>query len=61
MKFLKRENLIAGDKTVTLYTADYKGKKFSSPSVRAALLFAFGYGSDQASELRYKLRKKIGG
>lgn len=58
MKILERENLIAGDKTIKLYTATYEGKKFSSTSIRAALLYAFGYGTDQAAELRYILRKK---
>ena len=35
------------------------GKKQTFGSVREALLFSMGYGSDQAAELRYMMKKKI--
>lgn len=57
MKMLKRQVVEYGGKDVKLYTAEYNGKEHTTPSVREALLFAFGYGSDQAAELRYMISK----
>lgn len=46
-------------KDIKLYESSYKGKKQTFGSVREALLFSMGYGSDQAAELRYMMKKKI--
>ena len=46
-------------KDIKLYESSYKGKKQTFGSVREALLYSMGYGSDQAAELRYMMKKKI--
>lgn len=46
-----------GGKEIKLYTTYYKGKKHESATVREAILYAWGYGYDQAAELRYLMRK----
>lgn len=48
-----------GGKQIRLYESAYKGKSMTFASVREALLFGMGYGSDQAAELRYMMKKKI--
>lgn len=46
-------------KEIKLYESSYKGKNMTFGSIREALLFSMGYGSDQAAELRYMMKKKI--
>ena len=46
-------------KDIKLYESSYKGKKQTFGSMREALLYSMGYGSDQAAELRYMMKKKI--
>lgn len=41
------------------YESSYKGKRQKFGSKREALLYSMGYGSDQAAELRYMMKKKI--
>ena len=57
MKLLKRMTVEYGGRDVKLYTAEYNGKEHTTPSVREALLFAFGFGTDQAAEFRYMVSK----
>ena len=58
MKKFKRVQVTFGGKVLNLYEAEYKGKKHTG-NFRECLLFSLGYGSDQAAELRYMMRKKI--
>jgi hypothetical protein len=55
MKFQCKKILVNGVK-VTLYTSEYKGKKFTG-TFQEAYLFALGYGCDQAAELRYEMSR----
>ena len=45
-----------GDKKLLMYETEYKGKKFIG-TLRECILFAWGYGCDQAAELRYDMAK----
>lgn len=47
-----------GGKEIKLYTTSCKGKKHESATVREAILYAWGYGCDQAAELRYLMKRK---
>lgn len=46
-------------KQIKLYESSYGGKSMTFGSIREALLYSMGYGSDQAAELRYMMKKKI--
>ena len=46
-------------KRIRLYEASYKGKAQCFGSLREALLYKMGYGTDQAAELRWLADKKI--
>ena len=43
-------------KTIRLFETSYNGIKQSFPTVRQSLLYAHGYGADQAAELRYQMK-----
>lgn len=55
MKLLKKVEIPYKNKTVALWQSEYNGKKMRCASVREALLYAWGFGADQAAELRYKM------
>ncbi len=59
MKLLKRVNVQFGDREITLYESKREGKSFTG-TAREALLFAWGFGTDQAAELRYEMAKMGG-
>lgn len=56
---IKYRTVKFGGKEIRLYTTSYKGKKHESATVREAILYAMGYGYDQAAELRYAMRRKV--
>ncbi len=45
-------------KRIRLYEAAYKGRVQSFATLREALLYKMGYGTDQAAELRWLADKK---
>lgn len=53
---LRQVELSYGDKKLLMYETEYKGKKFIG-TLRECILFAWGYGCDQAAELRYEMAK----
>lgn len=57
MKIIERKQTEYNGKPITLYSSSFKGKRLESATVREALLYAWGYGTDQAAELRYMMRK----
>jgi hypothetical protein len=57
MKLLKKVKVPFGEKTVTLWASEHKGKTVISASAREAILYAWGFGTDQAAELRYEMQK----
>ena len=46
-------------KEIKLYSTSCNGIKQSFPTVRQALLYAHGYGADQAAELRYQMKVRV--
>ena len=44
-------------KPVKLYTTAWKGKKVEFASIREAILYGMGFGTDQAAGLRYEMAK----
>ena len=44
-------------KPIKLYTTSWNGKKVEFASIREAILYGMGFGSDQAAELRYEMAK----
>ena len=59
MKLVKCRTAEFNGKQIKLFESSYKGKSLEFASMREALLFSMGYGSDQAAELRYMMKKKI--
>ena len=46
-----------GGKEIRLFTTEWQGKKLEFASIREAILYGMGFGSDQAAELRYEMAK----
>lgn len=44
-------------KSIKLYTTTWKGKKVEFASIREAILYGMGFGTDRAAELRYEMAK----
>ena len=44
-------------KTIKLYTTAWNGKKVEFASLREAILYGMGFGTDQAAELRYEMAR----
>lgn len=55
----KFRNRQSNGKKMKFYESSYKGKRQKFGSKREALLYGMGYGSDQAAELRFMMKKKI--
>lgn len=53
----KTQTVDYNGKTIKLYTTAWEGKKVEFGSLREAILYAMGFGTDQAAELRYEMVK----
>ena len=53
---LRKVEIPYGDKKLLMYETEYKGKKFIG-TLRECILLAWGFGCDQAAELRYEMAK----
>ena len=56
---LKCTTTLINGKEIKLFESSYKGINQAFPTVRQALLYAHGYGADQAAELRYQMKVRV--
>lgn len=54
---IETKTLDFNGKPVKLYTTAWKDKKVEFASIREAILYGMGFGTDQAAELRYEMAK----
>ena len=56
---MKCSTMEMNGKAIRLFETSYKGIKQTFPTVRQALLYAHGYGADQAADLRYQMKVRV--